>query len=746
MKALLLAVAIGVASPKYAGRPLLEALRLLESSGLHLVYSEEIVPPALIVDAEPRSTEPRKILDELLAPHRLRAVAGPRDTLVIVRVQERAPRKPVMLSEIVVTPSHFQVLAGTQFLGRDEVRSLPHAADDLYRALARLPGTTSDDITARPNLRGGTQDEVAVIVDGAEVYDPFHMRDLMRAFSTIDAEAVGDVSLLSGGFPAEYGGRMGGIIDVNTLTPARNRTEVGLSILNTRVLSQGVFGRGRGEWLLSLRHGYLREVLQMIGLTGFKPQYDDATGKVQWTFRDSTLLSLHFLGSRDRFRNDDIGSTASAKYGDRYVWLNLRTAARERLYLQSVLSMRESTTDRHGKYGLPGWDEAGSADDVRSANMIAWKNDATVDFAHHVIKGGVALRRVHASYAYNGSGTIRFGPKLEGGPPPSFVRATNLKVQGSELSAYVADRVQLGARGVFEAGARLDDASYAPGSARVAPRVNVLLNASDRTSVRLAWGRFIQTQRIDDLPVEDGISTFERPQSADHRVIGVDHAFAGGWTGRAEFYDKRFKDLRTRFENAFDRVVLFAELRGDRIAIHPEAASARGVEVLVRSDFAKPFSGWLSYSRATATDRIHGVDVPRAWDQRDTMTAGINVRRGSAWNFNAVATTHTGWPTTPVAGSVVGGRLVLTGGALNSLRLPSYKRVDFRVSREFRVRHSAVSAFVEVFNALNWSNVVHVDYFDVIEGPRGAVQVVPRYESLVTALPSFGITWQFGRY
>src|SRR5205085_1434704 len=115
-----------------------------------------------------RSTVPRKILDELLAPHRLRAVDGPRGTLLIVRASRRSERaastptpkpKPALSEQIVVTPSRFDILADAtehgQFLSRDEVRSLPHPANDLYRAIAHVPGITSNDITARPNIRGG---------------------------------------------------------------------------------------------------------------------------------------------------------------------------------------------------------------------------------------------------------------------------------------------------------------------------------------------------------------------------------------------------------------------------------------------------------------------------------------------------------------------------------------------------------------------------------------------------------------
>jgi Ca-activated chloride channel family protein len=73
------------AAGRYAGRPLADVLRDLQSRGLNVVFSSELVRPEMRVAAEPTSTTPRKILDEVLEPHKLRAVAGPKDTWLVVR-------------------------------------------------------------------------------------------------------------------------------------------------------------------------------------------------------------------------------------------------------------------------------------------------------------------------------------------------------------------------------------------------------------------------------------------------------------------------------------------------------------------------------------------------------------------------------------------------------------------------------------------------------------------------------------
>ena len=732
----------------YAGRPLVDALHDLETKGLRLIYSDEVVTRQMVVKDEPRAKEPRQILDELLAPHDLRAVTGPRDTLLIVRAEGKQEEKvamPVTLAEIVVTPSRFEILAqepeSRQFMSRDEVRRVPHLADDLYRAIARIPGTTSSDVTARPNIRGGAEDEVAVLLDGAEIYDPFHLKDLFRAFSTIDAEAVGAVDILTGGFPSEFGGRMSGVIDVDTLAPTATRTEVGVSLLNTRLLSQGRFGGGRGEWLLSLRRGYLREVLELIDDTnGLDPRYYDLLGKVQWMIGSSTLASLHVLGSDDTMRVNEQSEKATATNRDQYVWLNIRGAPSSRLFVQGVASFGQLEITRHGTYGHSGFnDESGRADDERRSRIIALKSDATFNMSpRNVIKGGVTLRRVSGRYDYDAAGVIRFTPVIPNGPPSEIARTASFVLSGSEVSAYVADRVRLGQRLVAEAGARLESETLTPDGVHISPRLNVAWAVGERTSLRAAWGRFAQPQRVYELQVEDGVLEFGRAQRAEHRVIGVDHALRNGATTRFEIYDKRFAYLRPRYENLFDRILMFPELRHDRVRIDPAGGRARGAELLLRSDGAKALSGWVSYARSEVTDRIEGRDVPRAWDQRDAITFSVNYRRGESWNFNLAGTHHTGWPITPIAARIENNRIVAEAGPLNSSRLPAYRRFDFRASRNVPAGRGMVSFFVELFNVFNHSNFVRVNGFDVRNG-----EVITRYESIIGVLPSFGVTWQF---
>lgn len=756
-----------IAVTRYTGRPLADALRDLETKGLRLIYSNDVVRPEMIVGVEPRSTEPRQMLEELLREHHLHTTNGPRGSIVIVRDTERAARPvtktkpaqmPMAIESIVVTPSQFTIFTsepeGHQFLSRDEVRTVPHLGDDVYRAFDRLPGITGLDVSARFNIRGGKEDETQVLMDGAEIYDPFHVRDLYRAFSTIDAEAVGAVDVLTGGFPLQYGGRMSGVIDISSLKPAaRHHTELGIGILNQRILTTGTSHDGSSEYLLSFRRGYLHELLKLIDKNngGINPNYYDLLGKVERTLNDRTVVSADVFVSGDALKITEDGGHAHGSYSDRYAWVNLRNALSPTLFAQTVGSVGRIATHRAGNYGSSTTDDEGAINDDHAFDFIALRNDSSWDVSdRNVLKAGVSVKNLRARYDYDGHAIIRASLLHINDGIETIDRVASARANGNDLAAYASDRIALTPHLVVEAGARVDAQSYAPDGTHVAPRINAVYSLGAHAMLRASWGRFYQAQGINELQVEDGVTTFLRAERADHRVLGAEYDFGGGYSARAELYDKRFSQLRPRFENIFDRVVIFPELQADRLRIDAISAEARGGELLFRKTGTK-FSGWISYARASAHDVLNGapgnvsispVVAPRSWDQRHTATFNVDYRLGTHWNFDMAGVYHSGWPTTPLNGVLVDGEFHTVLGAYNSDRLTAYRRVDLRVSHNLDMSLGGLTFFVELFNVFGMRNVSGVDGYS-FNLAHGVITGHRHNEVILGTVPSFGITYSF---
>ena len=84
------------------------------------------------------------------------------------------------------------------------------AEADVFRTLQLLPGVVSrSDFSSQLYVRGGSPDQNLVLLDGVAVYNPFH---LLGLFSTFNTDAIKEVEFMTGGFPAEYGGRLSSVL------------------------------------------------------------------------------------------------------------------------------------------------------------------------------------------------------------------------------------------------------------------------------------------------------------------------------------------------------------------------------------------------------------------------------------------------------------------------------------------------------------------------------------------------------
>lgn len=688
---------------------------------------------------------------------RLEVVEGLTTTIDIELALE-----PVFGAEVVVAPSRYTImereLETRHFLDREQVDSLPHFADDLFRVMSLLPGSSQADFVSEFRLRGGDHNETLLLLDGIPLYQPYHFKQILGVLSTIDAEAVDGMSVHLGGFGAEFGDRMGGVVEVRPSTAReQRRTNIGLSFVTARVITEGLIGDGRGSYLVAARRGYLDLLLDGFAETtpGFQdgPTYYDLLATLSWQIGDSSIFKGGIFGSSDGIlykseADDDTAFDASAD--SLYGWLSLETEWDPGLWSKTAVWANQVESRIEGHKQDPGSSFI-RVDDDRHLEVIGLKSDWSWQFLeNHTMQWGVDLRDIRSDYDYHSRGMVD-NPAIVGDGPPVFTQIdSDLQVGGLFSGVYIADRFRLTSRFIAELGVRWDRQEWTPSSDQLSPRLNFAWDLGKAGTLRFAWGRYAQSHSPDEVMVEDGRFDIFSAQWAEHRVATWQWPFAGGHHLRFEAYHKRYEDLRPRFENLYEPYELFNQGLYDRVRIDPEAAEAWGFEVLVRSDPTRRWSWWASYVRSSVEDLEDGRWAPRYWDQPHAISCSVNWRPGRSWNVNLTGLYHTGWPSTPQTATL---RQRDDGSwwvqweleDRNSMRVPDYLRFDLRASRVFRLRRSELSVFFEVMNLVDRVNprypLFSTNVTELVEGP---LKVTTEYsETWMGFAPTFGITWTF---
>lgn len=663
-------------------------------------------------------------------------------------------RAMLALSEIVVTPGYFGLLkssiATPQALSKEQLRTLPQVGEDIYRAVARLPGVSADDFSAKFNVRGGSGDELYVTLDGLELVEPFHLRDVGGAFSIVDIQSLGTASLTTGGFSSEYGDRLTGVFSMATSDPQTDHmhTSFGLSVMNARLTSQGGFAGGKGGWLVSMRPGYLDVALKLTSVRdSLRPRYYDLFAKAQYDFGRGGRIAMHVLRASDTFRylqKDD--PNIASEYASNYAWLTWDDALGSRLKESTVLSTGMQNWRRDGDESKNGF-TAAFITDHRTLDRVAVRQDWTFDLTSNtMLKWGFDAKHDAAAIDYYSTVLDRRRTGY------SIVDTTDVATSPStnHVAVYVAPRVRLLPSLTAEVGARLDHNSILDESI-VSPRLNVSWEPREGTTVRGAWGHYSQSQQLFSLQVQDGVSEFARAENAEQRILGVEQMLPRGIAARVEAYDRHTTDARPLYTNATAEIWTFPEVMWDRMRVDRTESRDRGVEFQVGQSVGGRMDWSLGYALASSKDLVNGSWKPRAFDQRHALHGDWSVRPAdNAWRLSVGGVWHSGWPYTPTdltlvtlvndAGQLVA-RPVRSIGALNSERLPSYRRVDARFTRYFESSHGKLSAFLEAYNLLGTRNVRGLWKQAEVNGR--SVQVVVSEVDQWPRLPLAGLTWEF---
>jgi len=737
------------------GRSVGDVLKDLRAQGLIFIYNDQIVPANLRVEVEPNATRGLELAKEVLAAHGLslseaapRVYAVVRDSSSSTRPSSVQKREPARLEEVVVQTSRYVLatenIAPVNFLTQDQVQAMPRLADETLRAVQRLPGTATNGISSLGPVRGGEPNDTAIYLNGLRLYEPFHLKNFYSPISLLDSRIIDGIEFYSGGFPAPHGDRMSAIIDARTIRPGQRYYEAGISFFHTSALAATGFDDGRGQALLSARRGNLSELAQLAEEDFGKPEYFDGFAHADYALNDATHISFDALASSDRIvaKRDRGAQQARAKYRNIYGWLTLEHDWSSDVSSRVIGSFTDLVNERRGAVEQPG-QRSGRVTDDRTFHVAGLRLENTWDVGSFTHRFGGEVRKLWGDYDYALDLTVFPNYPFPGSPGSAAMRRASPAPQGYENSAYWDVRTTFGQRWTIETGLRADVQTYdgSDDGEQWSPRLSVLYALSPATTLRAGWGRFFQSQGINELQVEDGISTFYPAQYADHSIASLEHAFDEGFNLRVEAYRKYYRRLNPRFENMLDPLVLFPEAEFDRVMIDARSARSEGVEVLMQMRPRGPWSGWLGYTWSQVTDRIGNEDVPRSWNQRHAINLGVTWASGP-WTATLINSFHSGWPTTELAMDPTTGAPSIDLSARNRSRFADFNSLDMRLTRTFLMPRGALDVFVELTNATSRENPCCAEY-KPRQNVDGSVTYERDFSSWLPLIPSAGVLWRY---
>lgn len=653
------------------------------------------------------------------------------------------------LGSVIVSASQYRFVRGGTgshtFLASAELEKIPDIGDDPMRAVNRLPGSASTEFTAKTNIRGGEVDETLVRFDGLRLYNPFHLKDFHSIFSTVDPRSISGMNVYTGGYPAEYGDRMSGVIDITSLQPGeKRRFELAASFFNTSALGSGLLANGDGEWLASIRRSNLDLIVDNTLPNMGQPKYFDAYGRIKYDVADSLSVSANVLILRDdlEINDNDQEELADTEYNDEYFWLGLDHRVSADLNGRTLLSYTRLQSDRRGTADQPGV-SAGMLVDQRSFDIATLQTDWSWRTTENsMLSFGAEIRSYEGRYDYMDQVNFDMIFLVPGSSTdPSRTRMLAASPNGYQYGLYASVRLEPVERLVADLGLRWDKQTLTAGNEDdISPRINVVYWLSEKSRVRASWGRYYQSQGIHELQINDGVTTYFAPQRSTHTIVGFEHSFDNGIEFRLEAYEKDIDKVRPRFENFMDPVVVLPELKPDRIMISPDSARAEGIEVSLTKKNGTPLSWWLSYTWSSVEDSINGTDFLRSWDQENAVGAGL-VWDSGPWMASLAATYHTGWPATATMLATLDPIPTVVADMRNAERVDSYRTLDAKLQRRFAMDKSELTVFAEVANVLGRKNDCCIDYD--IEDEDGELEYDTSVTNYLGVIPSLGFIWEF---
>ena len=642
---------------------------------------------------------------------------------VIINAERIAARTETKTSVVKITPK--------------EIKQIPSVGGqaDFAQYLQVVPGVIfTGDQGGQFYVRGGSPIQNKVILDGMTIYNPFHSIGL---FSVFETELIRSADVYTGGYNADYGGRISSMMDITYKDGNKKRFSgsVGASTFGARALIEGPISKqkspesGSASFVLSFKNSYLKESSKIfysyIDEDGLPFNFADFYGKVSLNAANESKVSFFGFSFNDQVDN----YKAISSYG----WNSFGGGA------NFVVIPGKSPVLIEGVFAYSQYEGSISSTTLnQKRSLINGFNgglDFTYFFGKNTLKYGIEMEGYRTEYEYN---------LITGG------KKNNLTENTTQLGLYAKYKAMIG-KLIIEPGFRIQWYSSLS-EVSPEPRLALKYNVTDKFRIKFAGGMYSQNliaatsdrdvvnlfygflSGPENLPATfDGEEVSSKLQKSNHLILGTEIEVGKYLNLNIEGYYKNFPQLTN-----INRFKLFDESEAppgtpdvQKKDFIIEKGNAYGIDLSMQYDYKKIYI-WFVYSLGFVHreyENVQGemVSYTPHFDRRHNVNFILSYITGpkKQWEFSIRWNFGTGFPFTQVQGfyehltfpggvnsdyPTENGQLGIIYGELFGGRLPTYHRLDIDMKKNFYLgAKTKLVLDVSIINLYNRQNVFYVD-------------------------------------
>lgn len=661
---------------------------------------------------------------------------------------------------------------GTISMSVEKIKTLPviFGEVDILKTMQLMPGVQSaGEGNSGFYVRGGGPDQNLILLDDAVVYNTGH---LFGFFSVFNADALKNTTLIKGGMPAQYGGRLSSVVDVSMKegNMKEYHAEGGIGLIASRLTLEGPIVKDKGSFMLSGRRTYVDLLIKPF------TNKESAFSGSGYFFYDANLKANYKLGEKDRLylsgyfgRDKFTFKSASQSFNANIPWGNSTATLRWNHQFSNQLFLNTTAVYNDYQFAFSG----GQNDFVvKLSSGIRDLNGKTdldyfTNFNHH-IKAGIAYthHRFMPNQVSGRSDTVVFEPNN------AFIKYAH------EAGAYIQDEfeptkwlaVNVGLRYSWFAQTgpykrysysiddkKTDSISYAPGEfvktyGGLEPRLNLRFTLSPNSSIKASVVRNYQYIHLvsnngSTLPTDTWVpSTYiVKPQEAWQYSVGYfQNFFENLLETSVEVY---YKPMKNQIE--YRQGYTPSSLRDQELDYVFGDGEAYGAEFFINKKKGK-FTGWIGYTLAWTwkyfDELNNGERFPAKYDRRHDLSIVAAYEHSKKWTFSAVFVFGSGNAITlPTSYYFIGSNLVQEYSELNAYRIFPYHRLDFSAvykPQPKKPRKWESSWAFSIYNVYSRQNPYFL-YVDSRGSVNEGIDVTVKQVSIFPILPSITYNFRF---